>query len=95
MRVEIKEATLKDNTFTPSFSSQEEDIYLTPNEVAKRLKLNPYTVYRYIHLGELRAYLFGNTYRIKYTDLLEFLEKAKTKKHKRRKENIIPEVNRQ
>lgn len=49
----------------------------TPAEVARHLKLNLLTIYRYIRKGELSAAKFGRTYRIREEDLDEFVERHK------------------
>lgn len=55
-------------------------ILLTPVEVAKSLKLNLLTIYKYIRNGELGAIRFGRTYRISEEDLHMFIKKNKVSK---------------
>jgi len=43
--------------------NKEEQFY-TPEELARILKLNIITIYRYIRAKKLKAYKFGKTYRI-------------------------------
>lgn len=50
---------------------------LTPSEVAKKLKLNLLTIYKYIRSGNLGAMRFGRTYRISETDLDKFMRRHK------------------
>lgn len=53
--------------------------YLTPQEVAERLRVNLRTVYGWIESGELRALNVGNdrrpTWRIDEDRLAEFIER--------------------
>lgn len=49
------------------------DNLLTPAEVARLLKLNLLTIYRYIKSGDLVAARFGRSYRIKEVDLEKFI----------------------
>ena len=44
-------------------------------EVADILDMNPETIKRYIHKKELKAYKIGREWRIKESDLKEFLFK--------------------
>jgi excisionase family DNA binding protein len=50
--------------------------YYTPTEVAKILKLNPNTVWRYIKDGKLSAFKVGRCYRISEAQVQEFLNKG-------------------
>lgn len=50
------------------------DIFLTVNEVAHLLKLNPLTVYSYIAEGKLNAIKISRYYRIEKQELTRFLE---------------------
>ncbi|MBP7509865.1 MAG: helix-turn-helix domain-containing protein [Prolixibacteraceae bacterium] len=47
--------------------------YYTPIEVAKILKLNPNTVWRYIKQGHLSAFKIGRCYRISEAQVEKFL----------------------
>jgi len=51
-----------------------EEKYYTINEVAKMLKVAYLTVYRWIQSGKLVAYKAGKQYRIKKTDLDNFVK---------------------
>lgn len=51
-----------------------ETIY-TPKEVAERLKLHPETIARRIRDKSLRSYKVGREWRIKESDLMEFIER--------------------
>lgn len=53
---------------------------LTPTEVAKRLDVSVFTVYRYIKAGKLNAIKYSATnFRIDPKDLEDFLKRHKTK----------------
>ncbi len=58
------------------------DEFLTVSEVARRLKLHPETIGRYIRRGELPALKFGRVWRIEKKEVDKFIEsiKQKTKK---------------
>ena len=58
------------------------DEFLTVSEVAKRLKLHPETIARYIRQGELQALKFGRVWRMEKKEVDKFIEatKQKTKK---------------
>lgn len=50
---------------------------LTTGEVAKQLNVTDRTVRNWIETGLLPGYRLGQTYRVKETDLEEFLNKSK------------------
>jgi excisionase family DNA binding protein len=50
-----------------------ETVYLSPKEVAERLKLRVQTIYHYIRTGRLPAVRFGNRCRIAVSDLETFV----------------------
>ena len=47
----------------------------TVDEVAETLKLDAETIRRYINSKKIRAYKIGKEWRIKESDLLEFIER--------------------
>lgn len=47
--------------------------YLSPNEIAEYLGVSPFTIRRYIKLGELRAVKLLGGFRVHRTDLQAFL----------------------
>ena len=49
-------------------------MFLTVDEVAEKLQLNPETIRRYIIAKELEAYKFGKNYRIEEKELERFLK---------------------
>ena len=55
----------------------ENDFYTTV-ELAKMLKMNVMTIYRYIKSGKLVAHKFGKEYRVSKVDLERFLKSTKT-----------------
>jgi len=58
------------------------DEFVTVSELAKRLKLHPETIARYIRQGELPALKFGRVWRMEKKEVDKFIEttKQKTKK---------------
>ena len=55
----------------------EKDNFYKPEELAKELKLNKVTIYRYIKGGKLKALKLGKEYRISREDFEDFLKRAK------------------
>jgi excisionase family DNA binding protein len=49
------------------------ETYLTPEEIAERLKVVPRTVYRWLTTGSLRGVKLGRIWRVDPTDLQNFL----------------------
>lgn len=73
MTIIVHKSTLKldmDNT-------QEE--YLTPEQVAEKLKVKKITIYRMARSGKIPAIKFGKSWRISSIKLAEFLEKESNK----------------
>lgn len=56
--------------------SRPEEQYFTTAEVAKILKLNPFTVLVYIRTGKLRASKVGKSYRITKSDIDAFIARG-------------------
>ncbi len=50
------------------------------DDVANKLDVHIMTIYRYIKAGKLPAYKIGKEFRIKHSDLEDFLEATKTTK---------------
>lgn len=48
--------------------------FLTPDDVAERLRVSVRTVWEWLRTGRLRSYRAGNLYRISEEHLQEFLE---------------------
>lgn len=55
----------------------------TPEEVAKLLKLDVSTVYRWLNAGKLGGLQFGKKWRIRDEDLRDFIEQQKAKQRLR------------
>ena len=53
--------------------------FYTARELAKKLRVNIMTIYRYIDAGKLEAYKIGKEFRIESKDFDNFLKKVKTK----------------
>ena len=53
--------------------------FLTPKEIAEKLKVNKVTIYRYIKAGKISAYKIGKDIRVKTEEFEKFLNKIKTK----------------
>jgi excisionase family DNA binding protein len=51
-----------------------EEDYYTLQDIADRLKVSYRTVYRWVHAGKLPAYKFGTDWRVKESDLRNFVE---------------------
>lgn len=50
--------------------------FLTVSEIAKRLKLHPATIAKYVREGKILALKFGRVWRIREEELTKFLEKT-------------------
>lgn len=53
--------------------------FYTADELAKKLRVNIMTIYRYIKAGKLEAHKIGKEFRIGKKEFDTFLNKAKTK----------------
>jgi excisionase family DNA binding protein len=51
-----------------------QDRIMTPEQVAKMLQLHPFTILNYIKQGKLRGAKLGRVYRIRESDVNQFLE---------------------
>ena len=60
-------------------SNQKEKEFYTAKELAKKLRVNIMTIYRYIKAGKLKAYKIGKEFRIEKKEFQRFLSKVKTK----------------
>lgn len=56
----------------------EEEFYLA-EELAKKLRVNIMTIYRYIKAGKLSAHKIGKEYRISITEFDKFMRQNSTK----------------
>ena len=55
------------------------DIFLTPEEVAKLLRIHVLTVYKYIQKDTLCAVRLGRNYRISQEALADFIDSKRTR----------------
>ncbi|MFA5828972.1 MAG: helix-turn-helix domain-containing protein [Candidatus Gracilibacteria bacterium] len=63
-----------------------EENILTPDQVAQKLQMHPFTVLKFIKQGKLKASKLGRVYRIRESDVSRFLdEQAETSVAKSRK----------
>lgn len=60
----------------------EKDNFYTAEELAKELKVNIMTIYRYIKAKKLKAYKIGKEFRIEKEDFYKLLNKAKAEVEK-------------
>jgi excisionase family DNA binding protein len=69
-----KQVTIQDNHIL------EKTEFLTPEEVAKILRVNVLTIYSYIRNSDLNAVRLGRNYRIGKEDFAAFIESKRLKK---------------
>ena len=62
--------------------------YLSPNEIAEYLGVSPFTIRRYIKLGELRAVKLLGGFRVHRDDLQRFLKAHEVNPNE---EELLPE----
>lgn len=60
----------------------QDQVFLSVQEVAKRLNVNPRTVNRMVERGELPAYRISGVLRVDEQDLQEYLRKNRTQPKK-------------
>ncbi|RKD31389.1 DNA-binding protein [Thermohalobacter berrensis] len=53
------------------------DEIMTISEVAKYLKISEVTTYKFVQEGKIPAFKIGRHWRVKKSDLMEFIEKLK------------------
>jgi excisionase family DNA binding protein len=53
--------------------------FYTAEELAKKLRVNIMTIYRYIKAGKIKAYKFGKEFRVEKNEFESFLKKSSTK----------------
>ena len=58
---------------------EQKNNFYTAEELAKELRVNIMTIYRYIKAGKLKAYKIGKEFRIEQVEFQRFMNKAKTK----------------
>ncbi|MHB1546564.1 MAG: helix-turn-helix domain-containing protein [bacterium] len=52
--------------------------FLSVKEIAEMLRVSKMFIHRAIKKGELTAYMFGNKFRIKLSDVEDYLKKKQT-----------------
>ena len=73
--------------------------YFTTEQVANILQVHPFTILKFIKSGKLKGIKLGRVYRIKESDVQEFLEermtgtKTKEKKEKKKEIKDIQDIN--
>ncbi len=63
----------------PDFIQQSTPIFLSPDQLAKLLKLSKATVYRLIEKRALPFYKIGGSLRFKQNEIMEYVEKCRIK----------------
>jgi len=61
-------------------SQMKDELFYTPEEVSKKLKVSYMTIYRWIVSNKLSAYKLGRQYRISENSLNNFLNLRKNEK---------------
>lgn len=61
--------------------SKESSEILTVSEVAKYLKISEVTTYKLVQKGVIPSFKIGRSWRVKYEDLLAFIEKKKGERY--------------
>lgn len=59
--------------------AQEEIIWMSTQEAARRLGITPRTLYRFVDEGALAAYKMGRVFRLKQSDVDEYMEGSRIK----------------
>ena len=54
---------------------------MTITEVAKYLKISDVTTYKLVQSGSLPSFKIGRSWRVKFEDLLEFIDKKKGERY--------------
>ena len=60
-----------------------EEKILTPDQVAQKLQVHPFTVLKFIKQGKLKASKLGRVYRIRGSDVDQFLDDQLTRQEER------------
>ena len=68
-----------------------EEKFLTTDQVAQILQVHPFTILKFLKDGKLNGMKLGRVYRIKQSDVEEFIEERMTNKPKKEKKEIIKE----
>lgn len=57
--------------------AQEEIVWMSTQEAARRLGITPRTLYRFVDEGALPAYKMGRVFRLKRSDVDEYMEASR------------------
>lgn len=57
--------------------AQEEIVWMSTQEAARRLGITPRTLYRFVDEGALAAYKMGRVFRLKQSDVDQYMEAAR------------------
>lgn len=68
-----------------------EEKFLTTEQVAQILQVHPFTILKFLKEGQLNGIKLGRVYRIKKSDVEEFIEERMMKKPKKEKNEILKE----
>jgi excisionase family DNA binding protein len=60
-----------------SIVGREDIIWMSTQEAARRLGITPRTLYRFVDEGSLAAYKMGRVFRLKQSDVDEFIERSR------------------
>lgn len=61
--------------------NKENSTIMTITEVAKYLKISEVTTYKLVQSGSLPSFKIGRSWRVKYDDLLEFIDRKKGERY--------------
>lgn len=59
--------------------AQDEITWMSTQEAARRLGVTPRTLYRFVDEGSLAAYKMGRVFRLKQSDVDEYMEASRIK----------------
>jgi len=76
---EIKEMEEMGNEFVEALNSISANDFYTAEELAKALRVNIMTIYRYVKAGKIKAYKIGKDFRIDKQEFSKFLNSVKIK----------------
>ena len=64
--------------------------FLTTDQVAQMLQVHPFTILKFIKQGKLKGIKLGRVYRIKESDMQEFIEERLTKESSKKSKKNDP-----
>ena len=65
--------------------------FLTTEQVANILQVHPFTILKFLKEGKLKGVKLGRVYRIKESDVHEFLEERMTKSKPAKVKDSVPQ----